>query len=392
MGCPKLYRFLSERYPLINRDLSSPDATAQQQTAQGASATGSPIDNLYLDFNGVLHNATHSSDEELSPVLSEEAVARSLFSTLEHIFSLVHPRELLFLAIDGVAPRAKMNQQRQRRFMAAQNAAAAHAQAETGAGSSSSSSTEPAFFDSNQITPGTEFMSKVFKHLSYFVARKIRSDSLWQKIRVVLSGPNTPGEGEHKIVDFIRRSRSQPGYMPNTRHCLYGLDADLIMLALATHEPHFCILREKVVFRKESAGSRGTSTKFTRTRDYYTLEVGILRDYLIREFRSKPADDAERIIDDIVFLLFFCGNDFLPNLPALDLFKGGVEAALTVYKALRQDWPASTYLVDSQKGSYSRKLLTQVLFALVTSREIPYFAAKAKQLLAPQAPVPEPAI
>jgi len=53
--------------------------------------------------------------------------------------------------------------------------------------------------------------------------------------------------------------RAQPNYNPNIRHCLYGLDADLIMLGLLSHDPHFCLLREVVKFGPASKKKGGNA-------------------------------------------------------------------------------------------------------------------------------------
>lgn len=260
--------------------------------------------------------------------LTEDEMFLAIFNYLDHVFVKINPKKTLFIAIDGVAPRAKMNQQRSRRFRSAQDA-----QAERQRAIAAGEQVKEDPFDSNCITPGTSFMVRLQEQLKFFISKKITEDSRWREIRVILSGHEVPGEGEHKIMEFIRYSKSLPDYDHNTRHCLYGLDADLIMLGLLAHEPHFALLREEVVFSKRKVANAVELKKF------FLLHLSLFREYLEEDFKSLKKDlkfeyDVERIIDDFIILAYFIGNDFLPNLPGLHINEGAMSLMFKVYKEI----------------------------------------------------------
>ncbi|XP_039822158.1 5'-3' exoribonuclease 4-like isoform X2 [Panicum virgatum] len=206
--------------------------------------------------------------------------------------------------------------------------------------------------DRNVITPGTEFMEKLSQALQYYIRARLNTDPGWKDIMVILSDANVPGEGEHKIMSFIRAQRCMEGYDPNTRHCLYGHDADLIMLALASHEVHFSILREDVLLPNQ-AETEGKSNK-----PYLFLNIWVLREYL--EIELKILDpvcepDIERLIDDFIFICFLVGNDFIPHIPSLETHECAVDILIEVYKTTFNKmggYIVNTDKVKEKHGSY----------------------------------------
>jgi 5'-3' exoribonuclease 1 len=195
--------------------------------------------------------------------------------------------------------------------------------------------------------------------IQYFIRKKIKEDPLWRNLQIIFSGHDIPGEGEHKIMQHIREMRSQPNYKPNNRHCIYGQDADLIMLGLVTHEPHFTILREVIDFSFEfnKKNTLKAVKKFTKESDFQLLHLSVLREYLQIEFAyQQPEWDLERIIDDFVFMTFLVGNDFLPHMPTLDIGDGAFDLLFGIYKDQRHTWGQGNYLTESGEISDPTRL------------------------------------
>ncbi|XP_070603108.1 5'-3' exoribonuclease 2 [Erythrolamprus reginae] len=368
MGVPAFFRWLSRKYPSIIvscteekakecKDVKIPIDTSKPNPNEVE------FDNLYLDMNGIIHPCTHPEDKPAPK--NEDEMMVAIFEYIDRLFNIVRPRRLLYMAIDGVAPRAKMNQQRSRRFRASKEGMEGAEEKqrirqeiiEKGGFLPPEEIKER--FDSNCITPGTEFMDNLAKCLRYYVADRLNNDPGWKNLTVILSDASAPGEGEHKIMDYIRRQRAQPNHDPNTHHCLCGADADLIMLGLATHEPNFTIIREE--FKPNKPKPCGLCNQFGHEikdcqglprekqgehdqfadcppgmeQEFIFIRLCVLREYLERELTmaSLPFTfDVERSIDDWVFMCFFVGNDFLPHLPSLEIREGAIDRLVNIYK------------------------------------------------------------
>lgn len=349
--------------PVIEEQPQDIDGHVVPVDTRGPNPNNEEFDNLYLDMNGIVHPCSHPEDRPAPK--DEEEMMMEIFKYTDRVVNMVRPRKLLMIAIDGVAPRAKMNQQRSRRFRSAQEAkekeedkAELLKMLKSQGGPIENPEIKKAW-DSNEITPGTPFMDILASSLRYWTAYKLNTDPAWAKMKVIISDSTVPGEGEHKIMEFIRSQRSSPEHDPNTRHVIYGLDADLIMLGLGTHEPHFRVLREDV-FAQDSkprtchmCGQAGHEarecTGQAKVKDgefdekdsapalkpFIWLHVSVLREYLEAELYvpGQPFRfDLERAIDDWVFMCFFVGNDFLPHLPSLEIRENGIDTLIAIWR------------------------------------------------------------
>eukprot|EP01059_Diplonema_ambulator_P000868 TRINITY_DN1068_c0_g1_i3.p1 TRINITY_DN1068_c0_g1~~TRINITY_DN1068_c0_g1_i3.p1 ORF type:complete len:832 (+),score=137.88 TRINITY_DN1068_c0_g1_i3:64-2496(+) len=368
MGIPAFYSWLAQKYSRITRK-HLPDAGIQ---------------NLYVDVNGLIHGACQSAGGEY--MRDEGKMLEKLVLYIDRLVVLAGGGvKMVYLAVDGVAPRAKLNQQRGRRFQAGKvrllegnhddvaGLFEDEDQAEVKAtltdlndatnglnmgifdkadilsalnNEPDHPSTDPAnifcfdlpseptedvpLWDSNAITPGTTFMQKVSQTLNKW------AESYTGSATVIVSDSNTPGEGEHKFMDFLKVERGPNGWVdPSETHGIVSLDADIILLSLSLHLPNFYIVRE-------DRWAEGM-TKF----DY--IYVDNLREQLAEELIGKithyyptyhPHSTLakppcfERMLTDWISLMTLAGNDFMPHLPAAYVGQLSGDLFMDVYERL----------------------------------------------------------
>lgn len=272
---------------------------------------------FFMDFNSIIHPCSAQVVAKLNrePEVGD-ALYNSIFDNIArytiNLIDIAQPSDIVYIAIDGVAPRGKMHQQRKRRYLSAQrNKQITQFKARHGIQNTK--------WDSNCITPGTEFMEKLDVYLST-TFRDIVATKFPSLKQLVVSGSNEPGEGEHKMIHYIKKN--------HTLACdvIYGLDADLIMLSLTTHTSNIILMRESQDFGP-LASSQRVPFKY--------LVINHLRDSIVERLSTiKPEDmhNPVNMINDYVFMCFLLGNDFIPALSFLKIKDGAVDVLIDTYK------------------------------------------------------------
>ena len=317
------------------------------------------IDNFLIDMNGLFHNAAqkvycYGSHKPLTRLLGRAKPIQSNFKNdilvyeeickmVDMLILLACPSKRVILCVDGPAPMAKQNHQRQRRFRSAQE-------------STCDSYSRMEGFDGNSITPGTKFMDNLSKYIHRYIMTKVSEDPAYSHLEIIFSPSNVPSEGEHKALNYIRMYGTE-----KESYCIYGTDADLLMLGLATHLPKIYVLRDDV---------------FDLGNEFFIVDLGNSRKELAEKLKwSSESFEYNNIfaINDFILLCFLVGNDFLPSIPGIDILDGGIDFMIEIYTKIGSRYGHLT----KKDGLYRDKL--GILLRVIGGHEKDLFETKFNQ-------------
>lgn len=363
------------------------------------------VHNLYMDTNGLVYDAVRmlGSNKGMSNDDYESAIIEMVCLKILGYIQLLNPKYSVFIAFDGVAPVAKLNQQRERRYkswfttiveQAINNTAIVNeSRINRDKTAKSINNIVHKAWNTSSITPGTQFMNKLNTRMIDFIDVQNRlasttnlvDDISRRPLRYIYSGSNEPGEGEHKIFDHIR---STPDYHKDTTTMIYGLDADLIMLCLN----HLHISENIFLYRDTPEFIQSIDSNLSKDENYYldiplfacsleklmreTKETGVIPDmgYVPQNADSsklvvstkKITQNVVAAVDDYILMTFMLGNDFMPHFPSINLRTTGMNVLLQTYAHIFKG--SSNYLVkrviSKNKEEGTKKMIDWAQFRL----------------------------
>lgn len=322
MGVPRLFKIILEKYVKSHQHVDSQS-----------------IQYFFMDFNPIIYSCYHEfvkaqgkKIHTISQATIESGIIENVVKKTRHmICDIVKPTKLVYIAIDGPAPRGKMVQQRHRRYRKILE----NRYKEQLKFKYEIYEKEP--WDTSNITPGTKFMEK----LSAALRKASRSAifSFHGKIDVILSDSNVPGEGEHKFLRYIEGIQSKP----DEKLCIFSNDGDLLVLGNR-------FAKDKDVYILTQPNQTSNIVKELYANDEFMYVV--LREFqngLVEELQIQDFD-KERVIYDYVFFTFFGGNDFVKHFPYTMMKEYNTfNLLITIYKMLLQEH--KKHLIDFQPKS-----------------------------------------
>lgn len=310
MGIPSYFSYIVRNHSNIIKKLSA--STIQ-------------VNNVYLDCNSIIYDVVHGINFAELDVSEVDAILSRVCLKIDEYIDVLKPSHTIFIAFDGVAPVAKLEQQRSRRYKSLyQNKIMANIY---GKGKDDS-------WNTTAITPGTKFMARLNKHIRNVYGKKSAMKRLNVE-NIIISPSDIYGEGEHKLFRYIREHKEKHSTQTTI---IYGLDADLIMLCM-NHlpiSPNIYLFRETPHFIKSINSD-------LEPNENYLLDIPLLTNIIVSDMNNGDNlsvenecininDCGQNSVYDYIFICFMLGNDFMPHFPALNIRTGGIHKLLLGYK------------------------------------------------------------
>lgn len=274
------------------------------------------VDNLYLDCNSIIYDAVRSLKlDNMNDASIYNCIIRQVIIKIEEYISVISPSSMLYIAFDGVAPVAKLEQQRERRYKSWYQNEITRKIHKTG-------KVDP--FNTTAITPGTLFMSELNKQ----VGLHFSTPSKYKLDRILFSDTNESGEGEHKLFEEIRVNAH---LYKDSVNVIYGLDADLIMLSIN----HLPICSQIYLFRETPEFIKSINAEL-EPNEQYLMDIPELAKIItlnMNNGETLTTIQQNYRVYDYIFICFFLGNDFMPHFPSVNIRTGGVDKMINAYKA-----------------------------------------------------------